>query len=265
MKSYLDLFKLDGKVVFVAGGAGLIGAEICRGLASVGAQVVILDIDKKKAQDLEDTIRKAGYKAAFEYFDIGDLEAADARLEELFAKYKAIDSWINVTYPRTKDWPRMLEHIDLNYVRGNVDIHLNSCIWTSRKVALLMRQAKIKGSIIHFGSIYGVQANDPTIYEGTQKMFPEIIYCTIKAGIVNLTRSMASVFGQDGIRVNCLCPGGIFDHQNELFLKRYEHRVPLKRMGNTQDIASVVLFLAADASMYMTGETVMVDGGWTVV
>jgi NAD(P)-dependent dehydrogenase (short-subunit alcohol dehydrogenase family) len=90
-------------------------------------------------------------------------------------------------------------------------------------------------------------------------------YAAIKGGIVNVTRNLASYFGKSGIRLNTICPGGVFDGQNKKFVKNYEQKVPLKRMANVEEIASVVLFLASDAASYMTGATVMVDGGWTIV
>ena len=128
----------------------------------------------------------------------------------------------------------------------------------------MSKEKEIKGSIINLGSIYGIQGNDFTIYEKTDITSPAA-YSAIKGGIINFTRYLASYFGRDGIRVNSVCPGGIFDSQNKIFVKNYEHKVPLKRMGKPEDVASTVLFLASDASSYITGATIMVDGGWTIV
>jgi NAD(P)-dependent dehydrogenase (short-subunit alcohol dehydrogenase family) len=90
-------------------------------------------------------------------------------------------------------------------------------------------------------------------------------YSAIKGGIINYCRYLASYFGKDGIRVNSICPGGVFDNQNEIFLNSYRRKTPLKRMAKPEDIAGVVLFLASDLALYVTGATVMVDGGWTAV
>ena len=127
-----------------------------------------------------------------------------------------------------------------------------------------MEKKKIRGSIINLGSIYGIQANDFTIYEGTN-MGASMEYAAIKGGIINGTRYLASFFGKYGIRVNTICPGGIFDYQNKIFVKNYNHKVPLRRMGNPEDVATSALFLLSDASSYITGVTLMVDGGWTIV
>ncbi|MDO8580732.1 MAG: SDR family oxidoreductase [Candidatus Omnitrophota bacterium] len=264
MKQYLDKFSLDNKVVFVLGGAGLIGEEIVQAVASAGATLILLDVNSKKAKAIVEDINASGQKAVFEYFNAMDLEKSEKQLEKIWKQYGPADVWVNASYPRTADWPQSLEKMNLRYLRKNVDAHLNSCLWLSRKIALLMKKSEVQGSIIHLGSIYGVQANDLTIYEGT-KMSGEISYSAIKGGIVNFTRYLASYFGPNGIRANCVCPGGVFDHQDKQFVRHYEHKVPLKRMAKAEEIASAVLFLACEASSYVTGTTLMVDGGWTIV
>ena len=127
------------------------------------------------------------------------------------------------------------------------------------------------GSIIQFGSTYGVLGQDLTVYKGTD-MSENMTYAAIKGGITNLTRLMASYFGKYNVRVNTICPGGISGHvagksdsQNPIFLENYCNKVPLKRMGKPEEIASVVLFLSSEASAYMIGTTIMVDGGWSAV
>ena len=264
MIKYLDKFSLKNKFVFIAGGAGLIGAEACRACASVGAKILILDSDVSKARVLVKEILDAGGKAYFEKFNMADLKELDSRMEELTVKYGVPNVWVNATYPRSKDWVRPLEKITVNYVRENVDIHFNSYLLSSRKIAMLMKKHRVAGSIINFGSIYGVQASDFTVYEGTDLTMP-MAYAAIKAGIVNSSRYLASYFGKDGIRFNTICPGGVKDNQPSAFVKKYEHKVPLKRMAVKEEIPMSVVFLASKASSYITGETLMVDGGWTVV
>jgi NAD(P)-dependent dehydrogenase (short-subunit alcohol dehydrogenase family) len=113
-------------------------------------------------------------------------------------------------------------------------------------------------------SIYGVVGNDFSIYEGT-KIKTAPAYSAIKGGLINLTRYLASAYGRQNIRFNCVSPGGIFDHQDEKFVRAYESKVPLKRMGNPDDIAPVVSFLLSDDSKYITGQNIIVDGGWTSI
>lgn len=263
MKNYFDKFSLKGKIIFVVGGLGLIGAEISKATASVGAKTVILDIDRKKGVALAKNIKKNGYDAHYEYFDLTDLDNLESNIKKLVKKYKKIHGWINTSYPRTKDWGAPLKKEKVGSFRENMDIHLNSYMWSSRCVALLMEKLKIPGSIVNLGSIYGIQANDFTIYKGT-KMVSPMAYSVIKGGIINGTRYLASWFGPKGIRANVVCPGGVFNYQDKKFLKNYEGKVPLRRMAKPEEIASASIFLMSDAASYITGSTMVVDGGWTI-
>jgi NAD(P)-dependent dehydrogenase (short-subunit alcohol dehydrogenase family) len=121
-----------------------------------------------------------------------------------------------------------------------------------------------QGCIVNIASIYGVVGNDWTIYEGTN-MVSAPAYSAIKGGIINFTRYLAALYGQDGIRVNCVSPGGIFDHQPESFVKAYEKKTPLKRMGSPKDIAPAVSFLLSKNAGYITGHNLIIDGGWTSI
>lgn len=263
MIDYPNRFLIADKVAFVTGGVGLIGWEISKALASAGGRTVILDIDEKRAESKIKEILEAGYEAHFEYFDITDLPHIDSYVEHLKEKYGAIDIWINSAYPRTGDWGSDVEGLTLDSWRKNLDMHLNGYAWVSRCVAMIMKDQG-SGSIINMGSIYGVVGNDFTVYEGTDMTGP-MAYAAVKGGIVNLTRYLAAYFGKDNVRVNTICPGGIFDHQDPVFVKNYENRTPLKRMGKPDEIASAALFLASEAASYITGATVMVDGGWTAI
>lgn len=261
MKNYLDKFSLKNKVAFVTGGAGLLGTEVVKALSDAGAKVVVLDINKEAGEKVVQKLKSK--KVTFEVFDITDLDNADKAIERLQKKYNRIDVFVNAAYPRTSDWGKRVEELSVDSWRKNVDMHLNSYSWISRKVCLLMKEQK-SGSLINFGSIYGALGNDFTVYDGTDMTSP-MAYSAIKGGIINLGRYLASYFGKYNVRVNTVCPGGIFDSQNETFVKNYSKKTPLKRMGNPQEIASAVLFLASDASSYVTGTALMVDGGWTAV
>ena len=134
-----------------------------------------------------------------------------------------------------------------------------------------MVKNKIKGSIINLNSIYGLLGQDMNIYKKT-RMKENMPYSMIKGGLVNLTRQMASYYGRFGIRVNGICSGGLKGHvagkssfQTKQFIKNYENKVPLKRLGNPEEVANVITFIASDVSSYITGSNVLVDGGWTII
>ncbi len=261
--NYLDKFKLGGKVTFVTGGVGLIGTEITKALADAGARVVILDIDEEKSNKLIISLKKESKVVEFEEFDVTKLDKIDSAIDTLKLKYGRIDVWVNAAYPRTSDWGSKVEDLSLESWQKNVDMHLNSYSWISRKVCLIMKEQQA-GSLINFGSIYGIVGNNFSVYEGT-KMTSPMAYSAIKGGIINLGRYLASYFGGFNVRINTICPGGIFDNQNEVFIKNYSKQTPLKRMGKPEEIASAVLFLASDAASYITGIALVVDGGWTAI
>lgn len=260
---YPDKFLLSGKVAFITGGVGLLGTETTKALAEAKAKVVILDVDESHGLQFAQQLRDEGWDVEFERFDVTNLENTDRNIDELCKKYGKIDIWVNAAYPRTEDWGEKVENLNIKSWQKNVDMHLNSYSWISRKVCLIMKEQR-SGSLINFSSIYGVVGNDFTVYEGTQ-MSSAMAYSAVKGGIINLGRYLASYFGEYNVRVNTICPGGIFDNQNEIFVKNYSKKTPLKRMGNKEEVASAVLFLASDAASYITGVSLMVDGGWTAV
>jgi NAD(P)-dependent dehydrogenase (short-subunit alcohol dehydrogenase family) len=272
MKYYLDTFKLENKVAFVIGGLGLIGEEVSKALATAGARVVILDIDNEKGMNTINLIREHGYKANYENFDCSDLDNIDTNIHSIIKNYNGVDIFINCSYPRTKDWAKSsFKDISIKSFRKNVDIHMNSYAWLAKLFADIMSKNINGGSVIQFGSTYGVLGQDLSVYKGTD-MKENMTYAAIKGGITNLTRLMASYYGKYNVRVNTICPGGISGHvagksdsQNPIFLENYCNKVPLKRMGKTEEIASVVLFLSSEASSYITGTTIMVDGGWSAI
>ncbi|MFA6569614.1 MAG: SDR family oxidoreductase [Bacteroidota bacterium] len=263
MTNYLGKFSLKNKVAFVCGGNGLIGSEISKAFASVGAKTIVLSHDKAKGKKFINKNLKDELQIYYEEFDITKLENCDRVIESLYKKYNGMDVWVNTAYPKTIDWGRKLEKTTLESWRKNIDMHLNSYSWISRKVCLVMSSQK-HGSVVNMGSIYGILGNDFTVYEGTNMTSP-FAYSAIKGGIINMTRYLASYFGKYHIRVNNICPGGIYNRQNKLFVANYSKKTPLKRLGLPEEVASAVLFLSSDAASYITGATLIVDGGWSIV
>lgn len=262
MTNYMDLFMLKGKKALVTGGAGLIGREVVIALAQAGAYVMAADVDDKKGHELEQKSTSGG-EVVYRRMDMTDLDGMEASMEKIVKGMGGIDIFVNTAYPRTKDWGASVEDVSVDSWRKNVDWQLNSYALSTKYAA---RHMKAKGgSIILFGSTYGVVGGQFAMYEGTDIKPYSPIYAAVKGGIVNLSRYYAAYFGKDKIRVNALCPGGVFDEHSDVFVKAYGARTPLGRMGRPWEMASVALFLASEASSYMTGAVLMVDGGWTAV
>lgn len=272
MTDYLSKFRLDGKTAYVVGGLGLIGREVSLAYAMAGAQTLVLDVDASKGQSLEDEGQGEGRSLTYRLFDCANMANLDDGFDQILHDFNSPDVFINCSYPRTTDWDKAsFKDVSLESFRKNVDIHLNSYGWLARLAAESMAEAGRGGSIIQLGSTYGVLGQDLTVYANTD-MHENMIYAAIKGGITNLTRQMASYYGQYNVRVNTLCPGGVegpvagkSTKQSSVFVKQYNDKTPLKRLGKADEIASTALFLASDAASYITGATIMVDGGWTAV
>ena len=265
MKNYIKQFSLNNKNVFIVGGMGLLGKEITNAIFEAGAKVIIIEFSEKKKREFNKFLKNKK-NIFFEKINITKIEILHKTIDKLIIKHGLPDCLINCSFPKTKDWNKSsYKKIKIGSFEKNIKFHMNSSIWLARIVAEKMVKKKIKkASIIQLGSIYGLLGQDNEIYKGTN-MSENMSYAAIKGGIINSVRSMASHYGKYNIRINVICPGGILDNQPIKFVKRYSARTPLKRMGYAHEIASVALFLASDASSYITGSTVMVDGGWSCI
>ena len=245
--------KLVNKVIVITGGNGLIGKGIIKYLNQEGAITINADINFDN-QDFNNTEFKC---------DITNLESVNKLINFVIKEFGRIDGWVNNAYPRTDDWGNRFENILIDSWKANIDYQLNSLFLCCQTVLEIMKKQK-SGSIVNIASIYGVVGPDFTVYEGTDITMPAA-YSAIKGASINFTRYLASYYGPYGVRVNCVSPGGIFNNQDPIFIKKYEEKVPLKRMGTPSDIAPAVGFLLSDESAYITGHNLMIDGGWTAI
>ena len=222
--------KLKNKVIIVTGGSGLIGHYIVENLKENGAITINAEISVKT------DLKKGDVNC-----DITSEKSVDELIRIVINEYGRIDGLVNNAYPRTKDWGAKFEEIPFESWRKNVDMQMNSVFLLSQKVLKHMTKQQ-NGSIVNIASIYGVVGNDFTLYEKYGGTSPAA-YSAIKGGIINFTRYLASYYGKNGIRVNCVSPGGIKDNQNASFIERYEEKSPLKRMGRAEEIAPAVCCL----------------------
>ena len=242
---------LTEKIIIVTGGSGLLGREIVKNLESKGAVAINADINV--VTDLKNNSLNV---------DITSENSILNAIKLVIEFYGKIDGLVNNAYPRTKDWGTKFEEISYESWQKNVDMQMNTTFLFIQKV--MPELLKNKGSVVNITSIYGVVGNDLTIYENTS-ITTSAPYSAIKGGIINLTRYLASYYGRHGVRVNCVSPGGILDKQHINFIANYERKVPMGRMGNPDDIAPAVSFLLSDDAKYITGQNLIVDGGWTSI
>jgi NAD(P)-dependent dehydrogenase (short-subunit alcohol dehydrogenase family) len=242
---------LKNKVIIVTGGSGLLGKEIIKDLCAKGSIAINADINV--STDFEKQTLKV---------DITCEESVKKAIKSVIDFYGKIDGLVNNAYPRTKDWGTKFEDITYDSWQRNIDMQMNTTFLFIQKV--MPELLKTKGSIVNMTSIYGVVGNDLTIYENTS-INTAAPYSAIKGGVINFTRYLASYYGRQGVRINCVSPGGIFDNQHETFVANYEKKVPMGRMGNPDDIAPSVSFLLSEEAKYITGQNLIVDGGWTSI
>lgn len=257
----LDRFSLAGKVALVTAGAGpLLGKSISEALAEAGATLITASRSEERNLAFADQMRQKGYDAHGTEVDITNLHSIERLRAHITENFGRLDILVNNALARVGgDYETQTPEQWRYSAEGDLVGLFALC-----KTFLQVMLAQGKGNIINISSIYGVVAGDPTLYEGTEMSHPPH-YDFVKAGMINFTRYLATTYGKRGIRANCISPGGYFDHQPEPFVRAYSKRVPIGRMLNNEDIKGAVVFLASDASEYVLGANLMVDGGWTAL
>ena len=256
--------ELKGRVIVVTGGTGLLGKEFCRGLAEFGAQVVIGSTNKEKGKLVSDELNKYldEDRVSFNILDITSEKSIDEFIAKTEDEFGKIDVLVNNAYPRNKKYGTKFEKVDFDSYNENVTSHMGGYFLTTQKISKRMMERKY-GIIINIASIYGVLGPNFSIYGGTEMTMP-VEYSMIKGGIINYTRYLSTYLAPYNIRVNTISPGGIFNHQPKEFVEKYNEKVPLGRMADPSDIVGTLIFLSSDASEYITGQNIMVDGGLSV-
>lgn len=262
MNNYRNRFSLDNKTIIVTGACGLLGREICKALAELNASIVLADIDISAAEELQNKLLNiSGVSHKVFPLDICSEDSVNQLVEELSKRSNSVDGLVNNAYPRNKTYGTVFENITMDSWRENIDMHLNGYFNVSQKIARVMMKQK-RGNIVNIASIYGMSGPDFRIYEGTNMTMPAE-YAAIKGAIINFTRYLATYLADYNIRVNAISPGGIYNGQPSTFVNNYCQRTPMRRMGTPEDIAGGVLFLLSDLSSYITGQNIVIDGGWS--
>lgn len=256
-----ELFDVRDRVAAITGGAGNLGSVFARVLAGAGARIALLDIDEAALSRAAADLRAAG--AAVEPFrcDVSERVAVDACFGEIGTRLGRLDVLVNNAAGKSPDFFSDLEGLPVEDWTAVLEVNLTGPFLCT-KAAMPLLRASGHGSIVNIASIYGVVSPDPRIYEGTRIQTPPV-YPASKAGLLALTRYTAVYHARDGIRCNAITPGGVEAGQERSFVERYSARTPLGRMARADELAGALLYLASDASSYVTGHNLVVDGGWT--
>lgn len=270
----LDRFALDGAVVLVTGGAGLLGVEHGRAVAAGGGVPVLLDLDGDRALAAAETVAaESGVHALGLAMDVTDTASVEAALAETLSRFGRVDALVNnaannpkVEDPESMRWSRF-ENFPLAQFRLDLEVGLTGAFVCAQVVGRHLAKQR-KGSIVNVSSDLGLIGPDQRIYrrpglaDDAQPAKP-VSYTVAKAGMIGLTRYLAAYWGDAGVRVNALAPGGVAAGQPEDFVEQLTFRIPLGRMAEPDEYRAAILFLVSDASSYMTGATLVVDGGHT--
>ncbi|MGY6210908.1 SDR family oxidoreductase [Cytobacillus firmus] len=269
---YSNIFSLKGKNVLITGGLGYLGKECVIALAQQGANLAIIDLDLKKTEIFAEEIsKKFCIKAIGVSCDVSSETDVKKMIEQVISLLGDIDILFNNAASKSKDLDAFytpFEDYSIDEWRNIMSVNLDGMFLVAKHVSKEMIKNKKGGSIIQTSSIYGVVGPDHRIYSGSYFLNREInspaVYSASKAGVIGLTKYLATYLAEFNIRVNTLIPGGIQTGQNERFIQNYSNRVPLGRMGLVKEMVGAVIFMASDASSYMTGQNIIIDGGLTI-
>ena len=256
----LENFSLKGKVALLTGGAGLYGRQIAEALAEAGAATYIASRNVAELEKVAEALRAEGGEVTALSLDLEDEASIRALVAEIVRRSGRLDVLVNnaVTRCACGGWDLSMEAFD-----RSLRVNASALFCLTRLAGDEMKKAG-GGSVINIGSYMGLRGPDPLNYAGTDMMAnPSPIYFYEKGGMANFTRFAASVLGPYQIRVNAIHPGGFFNNQPEAFVKNYSANTMLGRMANATDLKGAVVFLASDASRYLTGTNIPVDGGYT--
>jgi NAD(P)-dependent dehydrogenase (short-subunit alcohol dehydrogenase family) len=271
MSNIFEKFDLKGRSAIVTGGAGLLGKEFCRTLAQAGAQVVVADLNVTAAQSVAKALQQEGLVALPVGVDVTDPESVQAMMQATLEAYLRLDILVNSAAMDPKfddshpgEHNNSFEDYPLSAWKQALDVNLTGMFLCCQAAARQML-AQTRGVVINICSIYGVVGPDQRIYQvpGKAVQYKPACYSVTKAGVLGLTRYLATYLAGQNIRVNALTPGGVYTNHDEAFIQNYSARAVLGRMAQRDEMNGALLFLASDASSYMTGANLVVDGGWT--
>ncbi len=262
-------YSLSRNVVVVTGGTGILGSLYCRRLAEAGATVIIADLDSSRCDELAHEINKTIPQAAIGLsVDLSDESSVKTWAAEILERFGHVDVIVNNAAAKSPGFFAPLDKFSLSDWNQVMDVNVTGMFLVVRELGPSMA-ARGKGSIINIGSIYGVVGPDQRIYEGSWyedlggSINTPMIYSVSKGAVIAMTRYLATYWGPRGVRTNTLTPGGVASGQNSVFNEKYSARIPMGRMAEAEEMVGALIFLASDASSYVNGQNIIIDGGLT--
>lgn len=269
-----EKFDLTGRVAVVTGGVGLLGAEFCKTLAEAGAAVAVVDLNGDAAKKVADGLVADSYRALAVQTDITQPDSVSKMVAAVVAEFGRLDILVNSAALDPKFdpdaaakgiAPGAFEDYPLEQWNAALNVNLTGMFLVTQACVRQMNAQDRKGSVINICSTYGLNGPDQRIYikDGKRVAFKPVYYTVTKGGVLGFTKYLAAYYAETEIRVNALTPGGVFNNHEDYFVKNYSAKTILGRMARKDEMNGALLFLASDASSYMTGNNVVVDGGWT--
>lgn len=271
-ESILKKFDLTGKTALITGAAGLLGMQFSLALAQAGANVVLADLNEVIAAKNSDELKHLGLSSMAVAVDVTDPRSTKAMVEKALASFGSLDVLVNSAALDPKFDPanagdqeeNAFETYSLESWRQALDVNLTGMFLASQAAVIPMLEQG-QGVIVNIASIYGLVGPDQRLYEQADntRQFKPVYYSVTKAGVLGFTRYLAAYYAGKNIRVNALTPGGVYNNHDQVFTDQYSARTMLGRMADLDEMNAAMLFLCSEASSYMTGSNLVVDGGWT--
>ncbi|MFA3784071.1 SDR family oxidoreductase [Melioribacteraceae bacterium 4301-Me] len=265
----MELFSLKNKTAIITGAIGLLGKQHCRALSEAGANIVVADLDENECKKFAKSLPTKSIGLAL---DVTDPQSIKNLRDKVLKEFGHIDVLVNNAAindmfedPKAAAEESKFENYPLKLWKKSIDVNLTGVFLCSQILGTEMARQRY-GSIINIASTYGITAPDQSLYvkrDGTQSFYKPPAYSATKGAVIMFTKYLAAYWGKNNVRVNTLTPGGVENFQDEFFIEKYSAKTPLGRMAKPTDYKGALIFLASDASNYMTGANLIVDGGWT--
>ena len=272
-----NFFNLKNKIIIITGGSGFLGSEFSSTLSDVGAIPIILDKNNASLELLKKKFIKKKQRGLFFLVDLNNETKVNVVINSIIQKYRKIDCLINAAGLTGEDMLKTdsnffekFENYDFKLWQKSLNGNLSSTFILTKSVAKHMLKRK-KGSIINIASDVGIISPDHRIYEANKKINYKgvnfntpLSYSVAKSGIISMTRYLATYWAKKGIRVNCVSPAGVYKKHNKKFIEQLSEKIPMGRMAKPEELTGAIIYLCSDASSFVTGHNLVVDGGRTI-